>query len=342
MNEILAIFSKNKRSNLAEFSENAFQKLREKLTEMTNEISDTFYRVIVAPITQGHYPINKFDEHTTGLKGCYISRYFNSIYRQRKISTTKATSLKYLEIHLVDHCNLNCKGCGHFSPLSKPNFITTEEFKNDLLQLKQNIIYITQLRLMGGEPFLHPKLRTLLKIARKIYPSDKIAIVTNGILLLKQKKKVLKTIKKLHVEIHITTYPVFEQQTDKYIELLKRFNITYEIEHTNTFYKHINLTKKQDPCTAISKCRKQNYCPALKHGILFQCSGLANMHILVDYFTLETNQLPLGLDIYDGSIDAEKILHFLDSPDPLCSHCFYAAESFNWDRSKNNLNEWVL
>ena len=34
-----------------------------------------------------------------------------------------------LEIHVVDHCNLNCAGCNHFTPLAKPFFIEVKDFE---------------------------------------------------------------------------------------------------------------------------------------------------------------------------------------------------------------------
>jgi sulfatase maturation enzyme AslB (radical SAM superfamily) len=254
----------------------------------------------------------------------------------------KDKTLKYLEIHLVDHCNLNCKGCGHFSPLSKPHFVEVEAFKKDLLKFKQHISHITQLRLMGGEPFLHPEFIDFVKIARDIYSQSRIAVVTNGILLPEQKRKTLKTLKKLNIEVHITAYPILEQQTDNYIKILDSYRIKYEIEHTKTFFKHINLNKEQDPYISISNCRKHNYCPALKDGMLYQCSGLANMPIFINYFNVQTQSLPTGLDIYNKLIDAEKILDFLDLPDALCAHCFYGKESFDWNHSNKELNEWIL
>ena len=32
------------------------------------------------------------------------------------------------DIHLVDHCNLNCKGCLHFSPLSEEKYLEIQSF----------------------------------------------------------------------------------------------------------------------------------------------------------------------------------------------------------------------
>lgn len=46
--------------------------------------------------------------------------------------------LPYLEFHVADHCNLNCKGCVHFSPLvPREKFADYETVRQDLLQLKK-------------------------------------------------------------------------------------------------------------------------------------------------------------------------------------------------------------
>lgn len=30
--------------------------------------------------------------------------------------------MNYIETHIVDHCNLKCRGCSHFSGLAEPSF----------------------------------------------------------------------------------------------------------------------------------------------------------------------------------------------------------------------------
>ena len=39
------------------------------------------------------------------------------------------------EYHLNDHCNLNCKGCDHFSPLAEEKFTNYEQFEKDMFSL---------------------------------------------------------------------------------------------------------------------------------------------------------------------------------------------------------------
>lgn len=43
--------------------------------------------------------------------------------------------MPYLESHLTDHCNLNCAGCSHFSPLSSQNYVSIEQYKKDIQRL---------------------------------------------------------------------------------------------------------------------------------------------------------------------------------------------------------------
>jgi molybdenum cofactor biosynthesis enzyme MoaA len=66
-----------------------------------------------------------------------------------------------VETHLVDHCNLNCKGCSHFASLVPGEVFTDIEiFKRDIARLSQIFIDVYEIRLMGGEPLLHPDIDT--------------------------------------------------------------------------------------------------------------------------------------------------------------------------------------
>lgn len=35
-----------------------------------------------------------------------------------------------IEIHIVDHCNLQCAGCNHFANIAEKNYISLEDFTN--------------------------------------------------------------------------------------------------------------------------------------------------------------------------------------------------------------------
>lgn len=59
--------------------------------------------------------------------------------------------LNYLETNVVDHCNLNCKGCAHFSNIYDNNYVDLVDYERDikLISQKFNVYYF---RILGGEP----------------------------------------------------------------------------------------------------------------------------------------------------------------------------------------------
>src|SRR5438046_9691040 len=91
--------------------------------------------------------------------------------------------LRYVEYHLVEHCNLSCQRCGHFSPLAKPGFSDREAFARDLRQLATHFSRIKEIRLLGGEPLLHPTPEAFVDIAHVILPNSDLRIVANGTVL---------------------------------------------------------------------------------------------------------------------------------------------------------------
>ncbi len=250
--------------------------------------------------------------------------------------------LNYLEIHLVDHCNLNCKGCGHFSSLSPPSFLSLNEFKDDLTELKKHFEGIGQLRLMGGEPLLHPNCIDFFQIARSIYKDSRISLVTNGILLPKFDKTFFDKLKEQSIEVQITFYSDLHQKITIYTEILERNGINFQIEGKTDFKKHLKLEDLHLGIEAINKCRINSYCPALKNGKIYQCSGLANFEIFKNQYNLKSLPEAIGYNIYGDNVDSNSILDFINKPDPLCSHCYYGAESFPWEVSKQNISEWLI
>lgn len=93
----------------------------------------------------------------------------------------------YIEFHISDHCNLNCAYCTHFSPLAETYFYELEGFKKDIIQLsKLTDFYIKDIRILGGEPLLNKRCSEYLAFTRKFFPTSKISLVTNGLLLQQQ------------------------------------------------------------------------------------------------------------------------------------------------------------
>jgi MoaA/NifB/PqqE/SkfB family radical SAM enzyme len=70
-------------------------------------------------------------------------------------------------ILLTDHCNLNCAGCGNYSPLAKERFYDIESFKKECKRISELTgRKISAVTFSGGEPLLHPNITEFFDVAR--------------------------------------------------------------------------------------------------------------------------------------------------------------------------------
>ena len=128
------------------------------------------------------------------LESTLLSRYLVSTKKEKfKFGKMFLPTLDYLETHVVDHCNLNCKGCSHFCNLAEEKFIDVESIRKDFVQLSKVYKNIKVIRLMGGEPLLHPEINEIMKSVRASFPYSQIKLATNGLLLPKMKEHFWKT-----------------------------------------------------------------------------------------------------------------------------------------------------
>jgi molybdenum cofactor biosynthesis enzyme MoaA len=86
-----------------------------------------------------------------------------------------------INVHLTDHCNLNCKSCEHFSSIADKKFIDLEKYEKDLARLKEiSRGEISLIRLLGGEPLLFPGIIDAIKLTRKYFPASAVNNTTGG------------------------------------------------------------------------------------------------------------------------------------------------------------------
>ena len=143
------------------------------------------------------------------LKENYITQYV--IISDKLIRTMERIEYRKLrfQTHIVEHCNLNCRGCYHFSSLANEEFLDIEEFSRDLKRL--STIFegcADEILLLGGEPLLHPQISEFVRLSRKFFPVGNIKILTNGTKLLSIEDEFFSTLEKNKVELWVTRYPI--------------------------------------------------------------------------------------------------------------------------------------
>ena len=253
----------------------------------------------------------------------------------------------HFEFHLAEHCNLNCIGCTHFSPLAEPEFLEVEDFRNDIERLS----YLTGgnarfINLLGGEPLLHPEINSFFKIAREYFPEAKISIVTNGILLPQMDNCFWTSCRENKIVIAVTEYSIgFDYLSIR--NKIRNENIEFEsfsgrqerYEMWSLFLDERGLNR---PVDNFMKCQRSNACVFCSHGKLFPCPTMASIRHFNRIFDtkMEISESDY-IDIYKVS-SIQEILDFLKNPVPFCRFCNVEKRKYGllWQQSKCEKNEW--
>ena len=265
------------------------------------------------------------------------------------VKATPKPLLSRIEIAIVEHCNLNCNHCIAFSPIAKKGFYALDSLRRDLTRLSElSHQTLGSIRILGGEPLLHPQLEEILRTARALFPHAFIDILTNAVLLPKQPPSFFATCRECDIVITTTKYPIsldFGAIEDFVVKSGAKYRYAYNTrEVQKVMYKWvIDPEGQQDPVEMFYKCSLANTCIALKDGKLSTC-GLPNViRHFNERFGANLAVSPGDfVDIYTAK-NMEEILSALAKPIPFCRYCDLNSfqENIPWQPSTKNIDEWT-
>ena len=278
---------------------------------------------------------------------------------KRRLQKTKKMSLLEFGVDLVDHCNLGCKHCDHFSPIASEYFSDISVLEKDFQRLSELTNgKIGECKFLGGEPLLHPDIIGAITVFRKYFPSsaaqnnfpfNQAFVITNGLLLLKMPEEFWKCCRENQITIKMTKYPInlnFDAIEKKCLN--EQVPFTYYGRTKSALktlhFLPLDLTGKQNHKSNFYMCRNSNSaCTALKDGKFYPCHIIPNIHHFNKYFStnLEIEERDY-IDIYETS-DVENILSFLTKPKPFCRYCMTSGKKTKvpWGLSKREISEWA-
>jgi organic radical activating enzyme len=273
-----------------------------------------------------------------------IVRIVQKINTQR-LKSEPHTLLKF-EVHLADHCNLNCKGCDHFCPVAQENYANIKKYEKDMVRLSVlSGRKMKEILLLGGEPLLNSNITEFIKITRKYFDSGKIVVYTNGILLSKQPKGFWEICKNNNVRIDITNYPI-KIDKDEIRRLADEYNIKIQYwgGDNKTLWKlPFDLNGNQNIYSNFKKCFKSNICSFLYEGKMYTCPTIPCIKQFNNAFNKSLKVTKEDyINIYEVK-DISEIFEFLAKPVPFCRYCRIKSIKKNipWGISKKEIGEWV-
>lgn len=246
--------------------------------------------------------------------------------------------LRYYEQHIAHHCNLNCKGCGHYSNIVDPEFADIIQYTKDVKRLKELFWGVERIRLMGGEPLLNPSLLCdFLEITYEAFPDANLRVVTNGLLLPKTDSKVFEVMKRCGAGFDISLY----QPTKKIIKqiILKCLEndidcaVTGEIEK---FFGYKYSRAKNDIVENLNNCLYP-HCYFLLDGKLAKCAGpilySKNQKMFEEHRVASQKDI---IDIHNTKMNGYQINDVLNNPIDWCQYCSEHFE-FDWEGNYKKL-----
>lgn len=249
--------------------------------------------------------------------------------------------LPYLEFHVADHCNLNCKYCTHYSPLvQQPVYTEYERFAADLRQLKKYIADIGVIRILGGEPLLNPELDRFIGLTRELYPASIITVVTNGMLIDRLEPSLIEAMKKNMAFFHISFYPPLKEKVQEIQKFLYEQQIPYTITAMITEFNKTQTMTPQPDEDFFYRCFQAS-CTCLHEGKAAPCYAPFTTKYFNEAFGKE---LPVdeGIDLYDETLTAPVLKAELLIPMERCRYCT-GGKACAWEIVGKNstLEDWV-
>jgi len=249
------------------------------------------------------------------------------------------TPLPYLEAHLVDHCNLRCRRCGHFSNIAPRFAEPPHRFARALQQLATLIPSIRTIRLMGGEPLLHPEPEAFVRATRASYPDARVILVTNGLRLPAASPALWAACRETGTQLHITAYPPHVRRLRDWLEIGKREGVHTGASRPVRFSSWHNPRGDSDPHAAMAHCRTRTDCPLLYRGRVYPCATSAMAWAYHGRFGSPISQTT-GYDPGGKDATADDLVEYLAAPVETCRWCATETTRHPWDAGPSVARDW--
>ena len=249
-----------------------------------------------------------------------------------------------LELSLVDHCNLNCKGCTHYCPIAPEHYMSTEMLECNLAHLSAvDSDMFRYVYLLGGEPLLHPEINRVMRLVRRYFPHTEIRLLTNGVRVAAMPDEFWNTCRESGTVISVTVYPV-KVDYDAVGEECRRRGVGYEIfrqpDGDKFFSKHtIDDVDPGNRYINFIRCYQAG-CLTLREDRIYPCATSAYVSLINSRFgrhfeTCEKDYIEVCRVRRKGDL-----MRLKNRPTPFCRYCTKLTP-VSWAPSGRHASEWL-
>lgn len=188
--------------------------------------------------------------------------------------------LNYPRIQFVvtERCSLKCRDCiSLMQYYEKPENVKIDEYVESFDRLINVVDNISELRILGGEPYMNPE---VYKVIERYVDSKKIATIsvyTNGTIVPSETN--LRVLEHDKVILHISDYNHNKEKVSRLIDELKKYSIKYFVRKYDSWNECGNLEYRgysvEEMEKLFSKCFERG-CYSFFRGQLHVCPRSAH------------------------------------------------------------------
>lgn len=246
---------------------------------------------------------------------------------------TQRKYIPFLEIPLVEHCNLNCDCCNSHANYVEHSSYDFEQYKKDISVLSETVHY-SIVTFLGGEPLLCEKIQEYIKYARQKKIADVYRVLTNGILLDKMDEEFFDSVD----VVEVSHYPEDKTSIMEYNNFLdskaKKHHFRYYVKNVGKFNRidSVGLEEKEAQKEYLSCSRIKNG-NMIFNGYYYKCMRpkTTNLYLAAEHGIKLENDLRYTDGIKIEENFNETLEQYLTDTTMLeaCKYCLMGLESQN-------------
>lgn len=238
-------------------------------------------------------------------------------------------AVESVELHVVEHCNLRCAQCCNVSPYLPERSMSVADVRATCERLRE-VVRPDVLKIMGGEPLLHPDVGGVLRAVRESGVAPRIRLFTNGLLLRTLDDDAFSALDELTVSSYASA-PLRPELVAETEERAKRFDVVLNVKPVDTFSTVLSREARSaaDAQGAYDACWLRHRCLVVREGVFYKCTRAAyhaDYHALVAVEArdadAEATQRAQGIRL-DAEDFAARLASYLGSVERIasCTHC---------------------
>jgi hypothetical protein len=235
------------------------------------------------------------------------------------------------ELHVAEHCNLRCANCCNMSPLVARHFLSIAEVKTICSRMAGAVV-ADVLKIMGGEPLLHPEIAAIIEVLRSSGLGDRVRLFTNGLLLPSMPDAFWEALDEMTIS-NYSSAPLKPRVLQMARDRSRRHGFVLNVKPVNEFSQVLSPRFESDDGKTrktFARCWLKHRCLVVRQGRFYMCTRAAYADDFLHHVAHQEPPAGTTLDRSGDGISIDdpdlpgRIEAYMNREEPLgaCRYCF--------------------